>query len=82
MAEYSREYFLNQLREFWGLCGKRNFWEAPVSVRDNAVKALSWVFLRTAGADQCLFEAALVNYTRREVLLLSAAPTTGETDGA
>ncbi|KKM06154.1 hypothetical protein LCGC14_1746900 [marine sediment metagenome] len=75
MAEYSREYFLNQLREFWELCGKRSFWEAPVAVRDNAVKALGWVFLRTADADQCLFEAALVNYTRREGLLV-AAPNT------
>lgn len=76
MAEYSREYFLNQLREFWELCGKRSFWEAPVAVRDNAVKALGWVFLRTADADQCLFDAALVNYTRREGLVL-AAPNTG-----
>ncbi len=77
MTDYSREYFLNQLREFWELCGKRSFWEAPVVVRDNAVKALGWVFLRTADADQYLFDAALVNYTRREGLVL-AAPTERE----
>ena len=76
MTEYSRDYFLNQLREFWELCGRKSFWEAPIAVRDNAVRALGYVFLRTADAEQPLFDAALVNYTRRECLVL-AAPTSG-----
>ena len=72
MAEYSREYFLDQLREFWELCGRRSFWEASAAVQNNAVKALGYVFLRTPDADESLFHAALENYTRRVGLVLPA----------
>ena len=70
-TQYSVEYFNQQVYEFIDLCGKKSFWEGPSTVRENAIKALSWVFLRTKDAEPATFEAALINYTRRESLLLS-----------
>ena len=69
-TEFSVEYFDQQVREFIDLCGRRSFWEGPETVRDNAVKALGWVYIRADGADAWKFEAAIVNYTKREALCL------------
>ncbi len=81
---FSVEYFNQQACEFIDLCGQKSFWEGPSLVRENAVKALGWVFLRTDGASQWTFEAALLNYSRRESLVLctisveESAPPQGE----
>ena len=63
---YTVDYFLEQTAEFIALCGERSFWEAPQKVRDNAVRALGWVFLRCPDADLAMFLAAIENYTRRD----------------
>ncbi len=67
---YSVDYFNGQVCEFIDLCGTRKFWEAAQRVRDNAVKALGWVYMRTEGAESWRFEVVIINYTCREVLCL------------
>lgn len=81
MTAYSVEYFNQQVCEFIDLCGKRSFWEGAEKVRDNAVKALGYVLLRTEGAEAWRFEAAIVNYARREALCCRLVAQAERTEG-
>ena len=69
---YTLEYFREQVAEFIGLCGETTFWVASQRTRDNAVHALWWVYLRCPDAELPMIEAAIVNYTRRELHMLEA----------
>ena len=69
MTEYTVEYFNGQVCEFIELCGERTFWDAAQKVRDNAVTALGWVYLRTKDAEGWRFRVAVENYSRRDIHL-------------
>ncbi len=65
-TKYTVEYFNQQVLEFVELCGRRTFWEAAQQVRDNAVKALGWVYMRTNDAEGWRFRVAIENYSHRD----------------
>ena len=62
------EYFNEQVCEFIDLCGRRSFWEADPKIREAAIKALGYVYLRTEEAESWRFQVAIENYTRRDFL--------------
>lgn len=74
---FTSEYFRKEackLRELWGT---QTFWadtEKGEKSRDAAIKAFGFVYLNIEGAvkesDVSIFEATMLEYTKRESLLL------------
>ena len=68
---FTREYFLEQVRELRERWGYRDFWQDPENA-SRAAKALGYVYLRTDGLlddDAIIFEATIMELSRRAALV-------------
>ena len=78
MENFTEQDFNRELLTFRELMGDKRFWAKPEWKRQIAIKALGVVYANTPPSDRVLshFEAALLEYTKRETLMLRAGLTT------
>ncbi len=77
MAEYTVDYFHEQVCEFREACGSKLFWQKPAEIRALACKAIGFVFMATERKDEsenerlaAVYQSAMQNYLRREFMLI------------